>query len=699
MRARLSRVPWSWVLIGGLTAGALVAFGFAPLALVLKEAGRGGFEWLRFELGEPGTRVALLNTLGLSLGVTALAVPAGAALAWLLERTDVLATERAKDRLAALFSVPLAVPPYLLAMAWALLGNGRNGVLNRVSDAPWIDLYGLDGTVLVLATSAYPFVMLTAKANLRRADPSLEEAARVSGAGPWGVLRTVTLPLMLPALAASAGLVFVFATAAFGVPYLLGSVAEPPVYVLTTRIFQYISLGGPEMLSRASALALVLLATSLVAQGSAGWVARRRSTVQVGGKAARPALLRLGRVRPFVQAGLLIGAALFIVLPLATIAWTSVARSFADPLDPTLAHWRQVLAREETARAFAHSIVLALAAVALVAGLGLIVARLAKQLGRPGAALAAMAASPYAVPGTVLAIGLLLAFSYEYRLVVLDSVTFALYLPGTLGLLLVAYAVKYMAFGVRGARAALDQLHPSLEEAARTSGAGPLRSAVDVVLPLVTPAVAAAFLIVALPCLSELTMSVLLFGARFAQAQEGRIGGGIALPIEPSGFTDLYNLGFHGGVELGGRVGKTKKTSIGGAIYHHRFPLDTEGVLNKWYGLGVPKGTPYDIDGGTYVLTEVFVAMRTQVGDGSVQPFFLGGIGLGFSDVTQLKLRLGDTSRTTDTSGETDPMVTLGFGVDVPLGGIKLFGQARVSMVFTEGDNTLLLPITAGVAF
>ncbi|MBK7580683.1 MAG: hypothetical protein IPI67_10805 [Myxococcales bacterium] len=194
-------------------------------------------------------------------------------------------------------------------------------------------------------------------------------------------------------------------------------------------------------------------------------------------------------------------------------------------------------------------------------------------------------------------------------------------------------------------------------------------------------------------------LTVVLFGSESAHAQEGRIGGGIALPVEPSGFTDLYNIGFHGGVELGGRVGKSKKTTIGGAVYHHRFPLDTEGVLNKWYGLGVPKGTPYSIDGGTYVLTEIFVAMRAQVADGGVQPFFLGGVGLGVSDITQLQLRLGDTSRNTNTSAETDPMVTLGFGVDVPVGAIKLFGQARVSMVFTEGDNTLLLPITAGVAF
>jgi iron(III) transport system permease protein len=172
-----------------------------------------------------------------------------------------------------------------------------------------------------------------------------------------------------------------------------------------------------------------------------------------------------------------------------------------------------VLDREETGRAFFHSGILALLAGASVAGLGLVLARTAKAGGRLGEWLQAVASAPYAVPGTVLAIGLILAFAHEIRLVLLDSIAFILYLPGTLGILLVAYGVKYLAFGVGGARAALDQVHPSLEEAARISGAGPLRSMIDVVVPLVSPAIGAAFIVVALTCLSELTMSVLLFGA------------------------------------------------------------------------------------------------------------------------------------------------------------------------------------------
>lgn len=507
------RLPLSYASIGIGAAVALVFFAFWPLATVLRTALADGGSPILVELTEPATQRAWLNTLVLATAVTALAVPLGAALAWIVERTDAFGSSRARAATAALLTVPLAVPPYLLAMAWALLGNGRNGLLNRITTDAWIDLYGMDGIVLVLVTSSYPFVLLAVRAALARADPALEEAARTAGAGPMRVLLDVTVPLVLPSMAASAGLVFVFSTAAFGVPYLLGSVADPPVYVLTTRIFRYTTLGGAGMLARAAALAIVLLMTSAAAQALASWVARRRSTVQVSGKSSRPSMVQLGAVRRPIRIALFVFASVGILLPLTTIGWTSFSKSFAEPGTLSLTHWVNVLSREETLRAFVDSIVLALGAGAIVATLGLVLARMAKMTKRSGAVIAALASAPYAVPGTVLAIGLLLAFSVEYRLVVLDHVTFALYLPGTLGLLLVAYAVKYLAFGVRGARAALDQIHPSLEEAARTSGAGPLRGTIDVLLPLVSPAIAAAFIVVALPCLSELTMSVLLFGA------------------------------------------------------------------------------------------------------------------------------------------------------------------------------------------
>ncbi len=494
--------------LGLLVVLALLVFGLAPLAAVLWRA----FDSVAIEeLRSTTAQWAWLRTIGLSLTVTAVAVPWGAALAWLLERTDVVA-DRWQRPLAVLFASPLAVPPYLFAMAWALLGNPRTGLLNRWTGLP-LDLYGFDGIVLVLATSAHPFAFLALRAALSRADPSLEEAARICGATPFEVLRQVTLPLLRPALIASGGLVFGFSAAAFGVPYLLGMGAEPPQLYLTTLIFRHTSLGGAELLSRASTLALLLLLTTALAQGLADRLGRGPSVVQVSGKTARPARVKLGKLRPWLRGGLMTHVLLFLILPLSTILWTSLMHSFAEPTRLTTNHWRLVAGRAETWDAFARSLLLAASAGLLVAILGFMLARLAQAQPRWGRPLILLASAPYAVPGTVLGLGLVLAFAVEYRLVILEQITLVLALAGTAALLGIAYAVKYLAFGVRGAQAALAQLHPSLEEAARVAGAGPLRASRDVIVPLMLPALLAAFLLVFLPCLAELTMSVLLFAA------------------------------------------------------------------------------------------------------------------------------------------------------------------------------------------
>lgn len=482
-------------LIGGFVALLIAIFAFVPLVLVLRSAELG-------EIAEPESIAALGRSLLLGFAVVAVAVPVGAALAWLIERTDVFATPKARSRALAIFAVPVAIPPYLLGIAWLLLGNGQSGLLNRAG--AWLDLYGLDGMILVLSTSSYPFALLAVRSALLRADPSLEEAARVSGAGPFRVLRSVTLPLTTPALAASSGLVFMFTLAAFGVPYIFGSGG---MRVLTTRIYQFFTLGGDDMMSRAAALALVLLIVSFAGERLSQWIAKRRSSVQVSGKTARRSVVNLGRARNPLRAAMLLFALLFIVTPIVTIAWTSLAKTFADPFTLTFDHWDAVLARGETLRAFGHSILLSASAGAIVAIIGLLVARI-------GGPLASAASLPYAVPGTVLAIGWIFEFAKELRLIAFDHITFALHLPGTLWILLVAYAVKHLAFGVRGCSAALAQIHPSLQEAARISGAAELRSFRDVILPLIAPAAVAAFLLAAMTCLSELTMSVMLFGAK-----------------------------------------------------------------------------------------------------------------------------------------------------------------------------------------
>ncbi|WNZ61915.1 ABC transporter permease subunit [Myxococcus sp. MxC21-1] len=209
-------------------------------------------------------------------------------------------------------------------------------------------------------------------------------------------------------------------------------------------------------------------------------------------------------------------AAVLVLLPLGAILLTSLQRSFGAALTwetLTLTHWAGVLLEPRTLHATGRSVLLAAGAGVLVCGLGLAAAVLRRELRRLGTGVEALAVWPYAVPGTVLALALLLAFSRDLRFILLDRVAFVLALAHTPWLLLIAYVAKYLALGARNSEEALAQLDASLTEAARVSGAGPWRAFVDAPLPLLRPALTAAFVLAFLACATEITMSVLLVPA------------------------------------------------------------------------------------------------------------------------------------------------------------------------------------------
>ncbi|NBD12024.1 ABC transporter permease [Corallococcus silvisoli] len=456
--------------------------------------------------------LALVNTLGISLGATAWALGLGAPLAFLLFRTDL----PLRGAFTVLFTLPSAIPAFIWGMGWLSLASPRAGYLNRLLGADVFDVYGAGGIAFVEGLSGLPLVLLAGAAALRRVDPSLEEAARVSGATPLRALVSTTLPLVLPSLLSGAVMVFLMAASSFGVPYLLGVSASPPTRVLTTRIYELVLLGSEEGLPRASVLASFLLLLTPLALGLT-WALGRSGRVRLSaGKGVSPRALALGAWRRWALLGVgALGGAL-VVLPLAAILLTSLQRSFGASLawdTLTLSHWSGVLWDARTLRATGRSVLLAAGAGGLIVGLGLAGALLRRSFRRGGAVVEAMAVWPYAVPGTVLALALLVAFSRDWRLVVLERVAFVLALANTPWLLLVGYVGKYLALGERNGTEALAQVDPSLAEAARVGGAGPTRAFLDATLPLLRPALTVAFVLAFLACATEITLSVLLVPA------------------------------------------------------------------------------------------------------------------------------------------------------------------------------------------
>jgi iron(III) transport system permease protein len=472
-------------------------------------------------LGSAGLGTAARHTLVLAVAVTLASVPVGVSLALVLRQADL--PGRAFWRAAVL--LPIVVPDFVLGYSWTQ-AYARAGFTDTVLGVSWPGLLGPVGIWLVLVVNAAPLVYLVVAVGLAaRAEPDGERAARISGAGSRTALVTITLRLLLPAVAASSVLVFVLTLATFAVPQVLGAPAG--FETVTTRIYADLSIGGNPASFREAltlALLLVLVTAACVAPSDALLAPRLRTVRPADPQAARSVPGRPGARR--AQAAVLLGY-LFLTtaLPLAALALSSVTRALGVPPTPAnwgLDHYREVLT-PRTLEAFGRSLGLAVVAASLLVLLGGLVA--VGERSRSGRATATLITLTLVLPGSTLAVALLLAYGR--------------WLSGTLALILLAYLAKLWAFAHRPIAGALDRLPADELRAARVSGAGPLTAVRTVALPPLAPALLGAWLICCLTALHEVTMSSLLYGPGsetlavvVLNSQElGRIGPTAALSV------------------------------------------------------------------------------------------------------------------------------------------------------------------------
>lgn len=460
---------------------------------------------------QPANYIALGRTLSVGLAVTMLATAAGAFLAWLVARTDLPGRKQLKTWLM----LPYLIPPFIGAFAWAQL-LGPAGYLNKFyqsstgAEGVLFNIYGPGGIILVLAVHSYPLVYLTVVGAFARIDPALEEAARIAGATRWQVLRDISFPVMAPALMSGALLVFVSAIANFGVPATLGF--SSGYYVLTTRIYDAVnnaSLGNHLALAAALSVILSLLAgTGLM---GANLALRGKDFAVISGRGGTPGTIPLGRWRYALGLAVMSFVFLFSLAPVLAVGLTSIIKAYG--LDPapanwTLKHYQYVLWQMPVAqRALGNSTLLALAAATLTMAWGGMIAYLTlKVRWRQRTLLEFLASLPYSVPGTVVALAMILTYSQP-----LPLTGWRLY--NTLWIILLAYIIRYLVFPVRSTGAVLSQIAGNLEEAARLSGARWGQAMRHVVLPLIRPGLVAGWFLVLIPTMHELTLSILLWSA------------------------------------------------------------------------------------------------------------------------------------------------------------------------------------------
>jgi len=210
-------------------------------------------------LEAPSTYEAIINTFIVSLLTSLLSTLIALPIAWILSRTNI----RGAKKWRSLFCLAYAIPPYIGAIAWIILANPSNGLLNSILHFNGLfNIYSLGGLIWVMASFFYTFVLLSLFTAYDRIDPSLEEAARLSGASPWRVFKDIVFPITLPSLLSGVLLVFLESAASFGVPALIGNPAK--IYLMTTKIYTFQKMGSMNGTLMAGALAIILLVLTIV---------------------------------------------------------------------------------------------------------------------------------------------------------------------------------------------------------------------------------------------------------------------------------------------------------------------------------------------------------------------------------------------------------------------------------------------------
>ena len=424
------------------------------------------------------TLAVMLNSVVLAGAVALTAIVIAVPLAWLTSRTDL----PGRSFWGAAAAVPLVIPSYIGALV-IVAALGPRGMLQSALEPFGVDrlpsIYGFAGSWLTLSLFTYPYVYLTVRAALHRLDPSLEEAARGLGYGPWRTFFAVTLPRLRPAAAAGGLLAALYTLGDFGVVTLLR-------YDAFTRAI-YVQYRSAMDRGGAAVLALLLVALSLtvlIIEARARGSATIHRLGSGAGRRARPVRLGNATVPALFFCVAIVGLAL--VLPIGILAgW--FARSLGEGVDLSgiaVAAWHSLTLGAWTS-------LIATAAALPIATL------LVRYPGRGARLIERLAFLGYALPGIVVA----LAF-----------VAFGAGTPvyQTLAMLIAACVVRFLPEAISSARAALLQISPRLEEAARGLGKTQAAAIATVTVPLARSGILAGAALVVLTAMKELPATLIL---------------------------------------------------------------------------------------------------------------------------------------------------------------------------------------------
>ncbi|MBN2439121.1 MAG: iron ABC transporter permease [Deltaproteobacteria bacterium] len=432
---------------------------------------------------------SLINTLLLGAINTSVCLVIGFCLAYMTTRGPWIL----RKPLKIISLIPLIAPPYLFALSLIIL-FGRNGLVTRALDLHW-ELYGFGGVVISQTLAFIPLAYMMIESTLMSLNPNLEESAYDMGASEAIILRTITIPLLAPGLLKAALLIFVMTIAEFGNAAILGGrtpFLAPDTYTMIT---------GESDFNMGSVLSVVLIAPCILIFFIHNYLLEGKKFTTIGGKpvASEPRKITPLIKVPFVIITTVAAGAIFICFAVVFVA------SFYKILGVThnfvLSNYLDFTSNQ----AIYNSIRVSLLAAVIGAVIGVLLAYVivrGKFFGRSFIEMVSL--SGFALPGTVLGIGYLLAFSAP-----------PLKLTGGIMILALNCVFRFLAVGVEAGISKLHQIHIEIEEASADLGASFLTTFYRIVLPIMFPAFIAGFIYTFMTAIVSLSAVVFLVSPGF----------------------------------------------------------------------------------------------------------------------------------------------------------------------------------------
>lgn len=448
------------------------------------------------------------NTIVVCAGGTLIAVVVGLFFSWVTARTN---TPFAKV-IEAVSIMPLLIPPLVAGVAWSILGSPQTGLLNVLLGGLGIEarvnFYTPLGIIIIFGIYYAPYVYMFTASAMKNMDPSLEEAAAISGVSTFKTIFQITLPLIMPAIIAGSMLSFVVMLGIYGIPATLGT---PERYtVLTTYIYELLS-SAPADFNRAAATSLILIFVTAMAVVAQQRVLKGKSFVTVAGKAFKPRRIDLGRWKYLTFGIAIVYLFIAVVLPMGALVIGSLRRflyipnlaSIFDASAYSLGHFQRLFSNSLTMLSLENT--LKIGVITALVG-GLLSFALAYSIYRtrlPFRRLIDIISTlPIAIPGLVIGVAYIWAWI---------SLPGGLY--GSIWILALAFVARFIPDTVKSLSTSLLQVHNELEEASLICGRGRLYTIRRIILPLIAPGLISSMSLLFILAIRELGSSLFLYSS------------------------------------------------------------------------------------------------------------------------------------------------------------------------------------------